>query len=355
MTLMDGQHWQSRLDRAARFWRLTGWSLFRNPYYRGPASDHFDGRRFFNPDMPAHPGLRGFVKWRMTGEWAHWPERVENEFIGRAPAEVAGNDLRVSFVSHATFLIQTQGLNILTDPVWAERAAPSRRFGPKRAHAPGIGFDRLPRIDVVLLSHNHYDHMDLETLAALWRRDRTRVITPLGNDTIIRAHSPGIGVETLDWGDSAALGAGTRVHAEPTCHWSARGLLDRHMALWASFAIETEGGAIYFVGDSGYGGGHHFRKARAKHGPFRLAILPIGAYEPRWFMSYSHMNPDEAVRGHIDLGRPATIASHFGTFQLTGEARPAPLEALHEARVEHGVDARDFRALKPGESWLVPG
>jgi hypothetical protein len=139
---MDGQHLQSRLERAARFWRLTASSLSGNPYYRGPASDHFDGRRFFNPDMPRHPGLRGFVKWRMTSEWAQWPERVENEFIGRAPAEIAGDDLRVSFVGHATFLIQTQGINILTDPVWAERAAPSRRFGPSSSARPAATSSR---------------------------------------------------------------------------------------------------------------------------------------------------------------------------------------------------------------------
>lgn len=351
---MNGEQWHSRLGRAARLWRLTALSVLRNPYYRGPASDHFDGRRFFNPDMPRHPGLRGFIKWQFTSEWAQWPDRVENEFTGRAPAEVAGNDLRVSFIGHATFLIQTQGINILTDPVWTERASPWHRFGPKRAHAPGIAFDRLPRIDAILLSHNHYDHMDLDTIAGLWRRNRPRIITPLGNDSILRAHSPEIGVETLDWGGTAVLGSQALIHADPTCHWSARSMLDRQMALWASFAIETKGGTIYFVGDTGYGGGHHFRKARAKHGPFRLAILPIGAYEPRWFMSYSHMNPEEAVRAHIDLGRPATLASHFGTFRLTGEPRQAPLEALQQARVDHGVDAQAFRALKPGESWLVP-
>ncbi len=324
-----------------------------NPYYSGPKSDHFDGRRFFNPGRPPKPGFLSFLKWHLTSEWEPWPKRVTNTYSDKPPGWVDGERLRVSFVGHATTLIQTQGLNILTDPIWSERASPFQRFGPRRATDPGIAFDNLPQIDAVLITHNHYDHLDLPTLSRLWQRDRPRIIAPLGNGAIIRGHDPDIAVETFDWGEHVMLGLTVRVHLEKTHHWSARGIFDRQMALWASFVIETVDGSIYFVGDSGYGDGHHFCEAFEKHGPFRLAVLPIGAYEPRWFMAYSHMNPDEAVQAHIDLGSPPTLASHFGTFQLTNEGRDAPVEALHEARLKHDVSPGAFRALTAGEAWDV--
>ncbi len=297
--------------------------------------------------------MLSFLKWQMTADWEPWPEQVKNSFKDRPPERINGERLRVSFIGHATVLIQTQGLNILTDPVWSERASPSKRFGPRRADEPGVAFEALPPIDAVLVTHNHYDHMDVETLSRLWHRDKPRIIVPLGNDTIIRAHDPSVEVEAYDWRDNIMLNLTVRIHLDKAHHWSARGMFDRHMALWASFVIETVDGSIYFVGDSGYGDGDHFREAYERYGPFRMAILPIGAYEPRWFMSYSHMNPDEAVRAHVDLGKPPTLASHFGTFRLTCEGRDAPVEALHQARIDHGVNPGAFRALNAGEVWDI--
>lgn len=294
-----------------------------------------------------------FLKWQLTADWEPWPQHVTNHFKDQPPDWIDGGRLRVSFVGHATMLIQTQGLNILTDPIWSDRASPLRRFGPQRVNDPGIAFDDLPPIDAVLVTHNHYDHMDLPTLSRLWYRDAPRIITPLGNDAIIKAYDSDIEVEAYDWDDHVMLSLTVRLHLDMTHHWSARGIFDRQMALWASFVIETVDGNIYFVGDSGYGDGHHFHEAYEKFGPFRLAILPIGAYEPRWFMEYSHMNPDEAVQAHVDLGSPATLASHFGTFRLTSEGRDAPLEALHQARIRHGVTSGAFRALSAGEAWDV--
>lgn len=325
----------------------------RNPYYTGPQSDHFDGVRFFNPGKPQPEGLLRFLKWQVRAKWAQWPETFAQVTPDRPPQSVPGTALRASFVGHATVLLQTAGLNILTDPVWAERASPSQRFGPKRAQPPGIAFDDLPRIDAVLVTHNHYDHLDTQTVARLWQRDRPRIITPLGNDTIIRRAAPGMSVVARDWFETVDLDGGVRVHLDPTHHWSARGVRDRRMALWASFAIETPGGVIYFVGDSGYGGGDYFRDARERYGPFRFAVLPIGAYEPRWFMSYSHMNPEEAVMAHRDLGEPPTLASHFATFRLTGEAWDAPVSALDAARIEFGISPERFRALDPGAVWTL--
>jgi L-ascorbate metabolism protein UlaG (beta-lactamase superfamily) len=246
-------------------------------------------------------------------------------------------------------LIQAAGLNLLIDPVWSERASPFRFAGPKRVNDPGIAFDDLPSIDAVLVSHGHYDHLDVATLLRLARFHHPRVITPLGNDAIMRRHDPTIRAQAHDWGDRVELGAGVAVTLAPSRHWTARGLFDRNKALWAAFVIETPAGRIFHVADSGYGDGRHFRAARERHGPFRLAILPIGAYEPRWFMRDQHMNPEESVRAFLDCGAELALAHHHGTFQLTDEAIDAPVEALQAARAAAGVPPETFRVLKPGQ------
>ena len=249
-------------------------------YYRGPVSDHFDGERFFDPHGPAPKGRRDLLRWlldrRRRGGRAKWPAWAPSPFADRPPARVEGAALRISYVGHASFLVQTAGLNVLLDPVWSKRASPFRFIGPKRVNDPGVAFADLPRIDVVLVSHGHYDHLDLGTLSRLAAAHRPRVITPLGNDEIMRSHDRAIAAESRDWEDRVEIGAGVAVTLVPARHWSARNLSDRNMALWASFVIEAPGGRVYFVGDSGYGEGRYFRRARERHGPFRLAILPMG-------------------------------------------------------------------------------
>jgi L-ascorbate metabolism protein UlaG (beta-lactamase superfamily) len=205
----------------------------------------------------------------------------------------------------------------------------------------------------VLVSHCHYDHLDVETLARLVAKFNARVITPLGNDAIMRNHDPAIRAEAFDWHDRVELGHQVAVTLVPTHHWSARGVTDRNKALWASFVIETPAGRIYHVADSGYGAGHHFRTARDRYGPFRLAILPIGAYEPRWFMGDQHMNPAEAVRAFQTCGAELAIGHHYGTFQLTDEPFDAPEQALETARIDAGISPEQFRLLKPGEVWDI--
>jgi L-ascorbate metabolism protein UlaG (beta-lactamase superfamily) len=265
--------------------------------------------------------------------------------------------LRVTLVGHATLLIQTGGLNILTDPVWSERASPFRFAGPRRVNPPGIAFASLPPVDLVLLTHNHYDHLDLATLARLQAVHDPLVVTPLGNDTIVRREVPAMRLAAHDWGDVVEHTTGhgsVRLYLEPCHHWSARGFGDRRMALWAAFVIASAAGRTYHVGDTGYHAGINFRDARAKHGPFRLAILPIGAYEPRWFMTPQHQNPEEAVRGFGDCGAAFACGHHWGTFQLTDEGIEAPLEALATALAAADVAPARFRPLRPGEAWDVP-
>jgi L-ascorbate metabolism protein UlaG (beta-lactamase superfamily) len=326
-------------------------------YYSGPVSDHFDGERFFDPQGVPPRGRPDLRRWLVDRYWrgtrAKWPAWAPSPYADRPPPRVTGNDCRVCYVGHASFLVQAAGLNILLDPVWSMRASPFRRVGPKRVNDPGIAFADLPAIDIVLVSHAHYDHLDVATLSRLAAAHRARVITPLGNDTIMRAHDRKIAAEAYDWHDRVAIGHDATVTLVPTRHWSARNLSDRNMALWASFVIETAAGRIYFVGDSSYGDGGRFRAVRERYGPLRLALLPIGAYEPRWFMADQHMNPAEAVKAFGDCGAEHALGHHYGTFQLTDEGIDAPLVALAQALQEANIAADRFRALQPGQVWTA--
>ena len=332
----------------------TGFGISRAmpfTYYNGPVSDHFDGTRFFDANGMPPKSFADQWRWYRENNRAQWPAHVENEFADTPPARVDGNGWRISHVGHATNLIQTAGLNILTDPVWSERASPFTFAGPKRVCDPGIAFDKLPKIDIVLITHNHYDHLDAATLMRLHARDNPRMIVPLGNDTIIKSYDSEMRAEAYDWNQRADLGNGLASTLLPARHWSARGLRDRNKALWCAFVIETPAGKIYHAGDTGYGEGRHFREAREKHGPFRFGILPVGAYEPRWFMRDQHMNPDDAVKAFHDLGIAFALGHHYGTFQLTDEAIDAPVKAFEIARIAANIAPDKFRVLKAGEVW----
>ena len=326
----------------------------KNPYYCGPVSDHFDGTRFFYPGHPTDRSRLDLLKWQFGGgPRPPWPGDFPG-FRDTPPQRVEGAALRVSFVGHASVLIQTQGANILIDPVWAERASPLTRFGPKRVNAPGIALDDLPPLDAVLVTHNHYDHLDLATLSHLARERPCRVITPPGNDAIMRARDPAIRAEAYDWGNSTDIVSGVTIHIEPSLHWSARNLRDRRMALWCSFVIDTPSGRIFHAGDTGYGGGALFRDLFLRYRGFRLANLPIGAYEPRWFMKNQHVDPEEAVRIFEDLGTAYALAMHWGTFRLTDEAIDEPVKRLAVARERAGIAPERFQVKRPGEFWQVP-
>ena len=319
--------------------------------YDGPVTDHFDGLRFFDPDGVPPKSLGAVLRWQFGGarQRAKWPDWVPNSDADTPPARVSGDKVRLSFVGHVSWLIQTSGLNILVDPVWSMRASPFAWAGPKRHNDPGIAFDALPDIDVVLVSHGHYDHLDIATLSKLAAKFAPRVITPLGNDVTMREADSAIKPEAFDWQDRVELGGGVAVTLVPTRHWSARGPFDRNKALWASFVLETPAGKLYIVCDSGYGEGKHFRRVGEVHGPLRLAILPIGAYEPRWFMKDQHMNPSDAIKALADCGAQAALAHHHGTFQLTDEAIDAPANALGEALDEAEIPRERFAVLKPGQ------
>lgn len=322
-------------------------------YYTGPQSDHFDGERFFNPDgeedtaAPPGGGSRGSFLWRqLTGNDGRpaWPEQVAvtparpDALLQPRTGSQAGTDtetpMLATWVGHATVLVQVPGLNILTDPVWSERAGPFG-FGPKRVAAPGIAFDDLPKVDVVLLSHNHYDHMDVATLKRLWERDRPLIVTPLGNDTILRGE--GIEAVALDWGQATRLPAtsdrdAVRVILNRAHHWGSRWGADRSRALWGGFVVELPGGNLFFTGDTGLGDGKWADEAAA-HGPIRLALIPIGAFRfvPGQMASGSHIGPADAVEVYRRSGAARALPIHWGTFRLSYEGYDTPPRMLEAA------------------------
>ena len=304
----------------------------------------FDGKRFSNEDPTADRGLRDVLRWAMTRQRQPWPKWVEirDRYVPRQPA---AGEILVTFVNHSTFLVQHGETAFLTDPVWVDRAFPVQWAGPARVHAPGIPFDRLPRVDTVLLSHNHYDHLDLATLRALQRRFSSRIVTTLGNKLFLERRGLRDVVE-LDWWQ-----AYDGITATPAQHFAARTPFDRNRTLWAGFTVNLGARRLFFSGDSGYY--KHFADIGSRFGPFDVSLVPIGAYEPRWFMCAAHMNPDEAVRAHLDLRSRVSIAMHFGCFQLTDEPIDEPVAALHRALDTHGVPASTFRVLEPGETFAI--
>ncbi|MGL5362745.1 MAG: MBL fold metallo-hydrolase [Bosea sp. (in: a-proteobacteria)] len=320
----------------------------RNPYYSGPVTANFNGVRFTD-GRPVTKGFREFLQWQWQGGREAWPDSFAAPAQDVPPASVSG--LRVVHLGHASFLIQTGGLNLLIDPVFSERASPFQFAGPKRVNAPGVAFDKLPKIDAVLITHNHYDHLDLNTLERIEARDKPLMILPLGNDAIVRERLPGARLQGHDWGAEIALSDNVKVTLVASYHWSARGALDRRMALWASFVISTPAGKVYHIGDTGFHDGAIFRQHGEQHGPFKLAILPIGAYEPRWFMADNHMNPDEAVEVMLALKAEQAIGHHWGTFQLTNEGIEKPRLALAAAVAAKGLSAERFTASQPGQVW----
>ncbi|WP_375286967.1 MBL fold metallo-hydrolase [Sphingomonas sp.] len=306
-------------------------------YYRGPASDHFDGARFFNPSgeeetfrVPSGGSRAGFF-WRyLTGSDGRppWPDRVAVTQSKPEP-RVAGDRMVVTWVGHATVLIQTQGLNILTDPVWSERTGPVGR-GPRRVAVPGIRFEDLPKIDLVLVSHNHYDHLDKATLRRLWQRDRPRIVTSLGNDSVIG--QVGAEATALDWGERLEVAPGVAVTATRNHHWGSRWFSDRNRALWSSFVVTLpSGGNLFFAGDTGMGDGLWPAEAAAL-GPIRLALIPIGAFRfvPGQMASGSHIGPLDAVRVFDRLGASFALPIHWGTFRLSYEGHDTPPKMLAE-------------------------
>lgn len=330
-----------------------GCSILSAPKYRGPTPTGaiFDGERFENLEPYEPRGFRHFLKWQFNKEPGPWREWTDAPPGTPPPPRVGPGELRVTFVNHATTLVQIDGISILTDPVWSERVSPVSYVGPKRVRPPGIRFEDLPKIHAVVISHNHYDHMDIPTLRRLGEAHSPRFYVPLGNAPILNDHRI-VNVQELDWWQTAKLRNGVRITAVPAQHRSNRGMVDENRTLWAGFVIEGSEGYAYFAGDTGFG--PHFRMIRERFGPPRLAILPIGAFRPEWFMHPVHTSPAEAVQAHIVMEAHRSVAMHYGTFRLADDGQDEPVEELLAALSREGISEEDFWVLDFGEGRDVP-
>ena len=308
-------------------------------------ADHYDGRRFFNPHAPDGKRFRVVRRWQPTRGQKSWPERVEDPSFA-PPIRVASDVISATFIGHSTFFLQIGGVCVLTDPIWSDRCSPVKVAGPRRARRPGQSLDSLPGVDLLVVSHNHYDHMDLPTLREVRARWAPRTVTGLGNARHLAKAGIRSAIE-LDWWQSIQC-AGARVTYVPAQHFSSRGLHDLNQCLWGGFVIEAGGATVYFAGDSGYC--PHFAEIGRRFPRIDLALLPIGAYEPRSFTRANHVDPPEAVRAHVDLKPRRSLGMHFGTFQLTDEAIDAPVSALRRARAQLGIAQQDFDVLAFGET-----
>lgn len=317
-------------------------ALQRDPY---PVSDHFDGTLFFNPGVSTDKSLVDLLRWQRRRVRAPWPKTVDNPPAAPPPTVVAPDAMALTFIGQSTYLIRTADCVLLTDPIFSNRASPFGFAGPKRVRPPGVALADVPRVDIILLSHNHYDHMDLATLRTLHARWRPLIVTGLGNGAYLeRKGIPG--ALELDWWGMCNPVAGVRITYVPAQHWSSRTGRDRRRMLWGGHVVECGAGRLYFAGDTAYFNG--FNLIRDRCGTPDVALLPIGAYEPRWFMKSQHMNPAEAVRAHRELGASLSLSMHWGTFQLTDEGIDAPLQALAAAVEKQGVPPERFLAPPPG-------
>jgi len=332
---------------AAGFAFVAAGCALSAPRWRGPAGPHFDGKRFRSIE-PLNHGFSDFLRWITNRDRGPWRSFTDTPPGPRPPERVNSGKLRVTFINHSTVLIQMDGLNILTDPVWSERVSPVSFAGPRRHRRPGIRFSDLPPIDAVLVSHNHYDHMDLATLHRLEAAHHPRVFTGLGNAAFLEKHGVAR-ARDLDWWDSFPLAPGITLTAVPARHFSSRSPFDRDRTLWCGWVVTGPSGSFYFAGDTGWGS--HFQMIHDRFPGLRVAFLPIGAYRPRWFMSEAHIDPEAAVRAQETLGAETAVAIHFGTFAQADDGEFEPVEALKAALARRPEPGPRFLVLDNGQSF----
>jgi N-acyl-phosphatidylethanolamine-hydrolysing phospholipase D len=341
-----------------------------NPYY-DPKKPHHTEQGFKNNySGPVSKSFIDFLKWQI--------HRIKNDLPPTAqtptpvlPADLvfisnnaeAGESMQpaVTWIGHASTLVQASGLNVLTDPIFSQRASMVDSVGPIRTQAPGLSLAQLPKIDVVLISHNHFDHLDVSSVVALSKQvgGSPQFIVPLG----VKAWMENLGiskVREMDWWESFFVGKVEFVFT-PVQHWSARGITDRSQTLWGGWAVFAADFHWYFTGDTGYT--HDFidtkarfsaRQSEQKGGGFDLALIAVGAYEPRWFMKEQHINPTEAIQVHQDIGAKRSMGVHWGTFNLTDEPLDQPPRDLAVARRAANLGEDAFFLLAVGETRKLP-
>lgn len=328
----------------------AGW-MASKPGYEGPTSDRFNGRTFENSGNVPDKTFFDVMKWylqRDQGEWVKIPE--EEVTFAEKPADNVTKGMVITYINHSTFLIQTAGVNILTDPVWSDRVSPLSFIGPKRFRPAGVKFEDLPKIDVVLISHNHYDHLDLETIKKLEDRFQPQFITPLGVGQLLERSLIRYTYD-LDWWESKVVDSDITIHSVEAQHFSARGLFDRNKTLWSGYVIDTPAGDVYFAGDTGYG--EFIQEIRRKHPTIRVGLIPIGAYKPQWFMQPMHLNPEEAIQAHKDVGAQISFGMHFGTFPLADDGMNDPENDFMRAIQKPENIGVNFKLLEEGDRFRI--
>lgn len=332
---------------------LTIGYLISAPTYKGPVSDHFDGKRFRNYNGVEAKGFTEALQWMLSSrDKKPWGPFHPIPPGPPPPAQVAGSQVRVTFVNHSTVLLQFDSLNVVTDPVWYDRTSPYQWVGPERHRPPGIRFEDMPKIDILLLSHNHWDHLDIKTVQKICQRDQPKVYCPLGVKAFLEEQGCK-NVTEMDWNGSLAHNDSTTIHCVPAQHFSGRGIFDRDATLWCGFVIDSRvAGKLYFVGDTGYGS--FFKKIGEQYGPMRLSLIPIGAFRPTWFMAPIHCSPAQAVQIHEDVRSQQSVAIHYGTFPLADDGETESVDELRNALRHHPELADRFWTLPEGEGRFVP-
>ncbi|WIM05416.1 MAG: MBL fold metallo-hydrolase [Candidatus Nitricoxidivorans perseverans] len=352
--------WAARVMLAAAFVAALAGCGARNPHF-DPARAHHTPEGFRNPNDVANPGFAAFLRWKWDRLWQAMapdnPGRVPVTALDPSALHKPESGWRVSWIGHATVLLQIDGLNLITDPVFSPRPAPLSGTGAERLVPLPLRLDDLPPIDAVLISHNHYDHLDEPTLRALFGRGggRTRFLVPLGVERWFAEQ--GIGpVTALDWWRGATIarnGDAVDIDLVPAQHWSRRTLADTNRTLWGGYVVRGGGVSAYFAGDTGYG--PHFGEIGRRYGGFDLAMIPVGCHEPRWFMGKQHVNPAEAARAHLDLGARYTLGIHWGTFRHCDEPADQPLDDLPPALARSGIPPDRFELWAIGERRRLAG
>jgi L-ascorbate metabolism protein UlaG (beta-lactamase superfamily) len=313
-------------------------------------SSHFNDGAFKNTSPIKMHSFFEMIWKGLTSdiERAVWPEQVASVSDSAPLGKVESNDTRVTFINHATFLIQTAGYNILTDPVFSERTSPFSFIGPKRIHKPGIDIAKLPKIDVIIISHDHYDHLDLDSINTLIERDNPRLYMGLGVGSRLTESDK---IIEMDWWEKSEVADNFQLWFLEVQHFSGRTLTDRNSTLWGGFLLQINDKKIYFGGDSGYA--NHYQKTFERFGPIDLAFIPIGAYAPREMFKPIHLDPFEAVQAHVDLRSKLSIGMHYGTFQLSAEPFIEPIELLTKAKIDANIPKNEFITLDIGKPFVL--
>lgn len=303
-----------------------GCKTFYVPDYEGPITDHFDGKKFYNPGGNEMGSFKELFRYQLKNKSVKWPDLTDSLYQKTDLKTKVDNDIRFKQINHATVLIQHAGLNIITDPVFSKRASPFSFMGPKRKRNPSVKIDDLPPIDVILISHDHYDHLDVKAIQFITSKYNSKVLVGLGLKNFLEKFDIK-NIEELDWEESIYVND-VKFTFYKSKHWSNR-FASPYKTLWGSWFIKSPEKHIYFAGDTAYD--KHFNKIKENFPPIDLALIPIGAYVPRSFMKYVHMDPQEALQAHLDLNPKISLAIHWGTFKLTGESMYDPIEELQES------------------------